>query len=124
MLANTFVSKCNARQVVARKRRQVSVERLLRQKKTVASLCPHCSLPTKRPVKPFEGDGSYGGAGDGTRTRDSLLGRQIVAKSPLACVRLALEERLLILYVIHAHLGQMVKGFSRQIVMDRYLEKV
>ncbi len=55
---------------------------------------------------------------------DSLLGRQIVAKSPLACVRLALEERLLILQVIRAHLGQMVKGFSRQMVMDRYLEKV
>jgi hypothetical protein len=58
------------------------------------------------------------------KVRDILLGRQMVAKSPLACIRLALEERLLILYVIHAHLGQMVKGFLQQIVMDRYLEKV
>ena len=30
------------------------------------------------------------GAGDGTRTRDSLLGRQAVAISPLVCYELAL----------------------------------
>src|SRR5579872_4586541 len=76
MLANTFVWKTNARQVVARKRRQVSVGGLLWQKKTADSIWHHCSLPFKRPVKHFEGDGLEGGAGDGARTRDSLLGRQ------------------------------------------------
>ena len=76
MLANTFVSKCKAGQVVAKKRRQVSVEHLLRQKKTAVSICYHCSLPIKQPVKHFESDGLEDGAGDGARTRDSLLGRQ------------------------------------------------
>jgi len=33
-------------------------------------------------------------AGDGTRTRDSLLGRQGVPKSPLACHKVALEAVL------------------------------
>jgi hypothetical protein len=59
-----------------KKRRQVSVEHLLRQKKTVVSPGHHCSLPMKRPVKHFESDGSKRRAGDGARTRDSLLGRQ------------------------------------------------
>ena len=45
-------------------------------KKTVVSIRHHCSLPIKRPVKHFERGGLYVGAGDGTRTRDSLLGRQ------------------------------------------------
>ena len=53
-------------------------------KKTAVSLCHHCSLPIKRPVKDFESDGLRRGAGDGARTRDSLLGRQAVAFSPLA----------------------------------------
>ena len=76
MLVNTFVKKWNARQVVAKKRRQVSVGRLCDRQKTAVSTDHHCSLVLKLLVKPFEGDGSYGGAGDGTRTRDSLLGRQ------------------------------------------------
>src|SRR6266705_3224729 len=75
-LANTFVWKTNARQVVARKCRQVSVGGLWAMKKTAVSLCYHCSLPIKRPVKHFEGDGLTRRAGDGARTRDSLLGRQ------------------------------------------------
>jgi hypothetical protein len=53
-------------------------------KKTAVSIDHHCSLPIKRPVKHFENDGSEDGAGDGARTRDSLLGRQVVSKSPLA----------------------------------------
>jgi hypothetical protein len=75
-LANTFVWKTNARQVVARKRRQVSVGGLWAMKKTADSICHHCSLPIKRPAKHFESDGSKERAGDGARTRDSLLGRQ------------------------------------------------
>ena len=45
-------------------------------KKTVVSIFHHCSLPIKRPVKHFKSNGSERRAGDGTRTRDSLLGRQ------------------------------------------------
>jgi hypothetical protein len=63
-------------------------------KKTAVSNCHHCSLPIKRPVKHFESDGVRRRAGDGTRTRDSLLGRQIVAASPLARYKVSLEERL------------------------------
>ena len=74
--ANTFVRKRNARQVF--------VERLLRHKKTAVSIDHHCSLVLKLLVKPFEGDGFLLGAGDGARTRDSLLGRQGVTVSPLA----------------------------------------
>jgi hypothetical protein len=48
----------------------------LRHKKTAVSICHHCSLPVKRLVKHFESDGSKRRAGDGARTRDSLLGRQ------------------------------------------------
>ena len=33
--------------------------------------------------KHLQRDGLLRGAGDGARTRDSLLGRQVVAKSPL-----------------------------------------
>jgi hypothetical protein len=57
----------------------VFVERFVRHKKTAASTAHHCSLVLKRPVKDFEGEGSEKGAGDGTRNRDSLLGRQMVA---------------------------------------------
>src|SRR5712692_4156430 len=66
------------------KTRQVSVGRLLRYKKTAVSIGHHCSLAIKRPVKLFESDGLRSGAGDGARTRDSLLGRQVGARSPLA----------------------------------------
>ena len=52
------------------------------------------------------------------RVRDSLLGRQIVAKSPLACVRLALEEPSPIANAIQASLRQMVARVGRQ---DNYL---
>ena len=76
MLANTFVSKCKARQVLARKRRQVSVERLLTQKKNAVSKRSHSLLVVHWPVKRPENDGLRRRAGDGARTRDSLLGRQ------------------------------------------------
>ncbi len=76
VLANTFVIKCNARQVVAKKRRQMFVGGFCDREKTAVSIDHHCSLPIKRPVKHFQRDGSCSGAGDGIRTRDSLLGRQ------------------------------------------------
>ena len=52
-------------------------------KKTAVSICHHCSLPVKRPVKHFESDGFDTRAGDGTRTRDSLLGRQELYQTEL-----------------------------------------
>jgi hypothetical protein len=52
-------------------------------KKTAVSLAQHCSLPFKRPVKHFESDGFDVRAGDGTRTRDSLLGRQELYQTEL-----------------------------------------
>ena len=58
--------------------------------KTAVSLAHHCSLPIKRPVKHFESDGFDARAGDGTRTRDSLLGRQVVTGSPFAWYEVAL----------------------------------
>src|SRR5712692_3969361 len=76
------------------KTRQVSVGRLLRHKKTAVSIGHHCSLAIKRPVKLFESDGLRSGAGDGARTRDSLLGRQSVTGSPLVCSQLALQVHL------------------------------
>jgi len=39
--------------VVARKRRQVSVERLVAHNKTAASICSHCLPVLRRPVKHF-----------------------------------------------------------------------
>jgi hypothetical protein len=84
VLVNTFVNKWSARQVVAKKRRQVFVGGFCEIQKTAVSICHHCPLPFKWPVKHFESDGFDKRAGDGTRTRDSLLGRQVVARTPLA----------------------------------------
>jgi hypothetical protein len=95
----------------------VSVGGLSRHKKTAVSICHHCSLPLKRPVKHFESDGSKRRAGDGARTRDSLLGRQSVTKTPLVYCEMALEERLYIFTVIHAHLRQIVTCILRQMIM-------
>ena len=39
-------------------------------------------LRLKQPVVGLERNGQDHGAGDGTRTRDSLLGRQVIPKSP------------------------------------------
>ncbi len=57
------------------KTRQVFVGDLLINTKTVVSLCLHCSPLVSQPVTRVESDGLVGKAGDGTRTRDSLLGR-------------------------------------------------
>jgi len=82
-LVNTFVNKCKARQVVTQKGRQVFVGDVCDRQKTAVSSGYHCSLVLKRLVKHFESDGSKRRAGDGARTRDSLLGRQAVTKTPL-----------------------------------------
>jgi hypothetical protein len=59
-------------------------KRVVLQKKTAVSPVHHCSLAIKRLVKHFESDGFGRGAGDGARTRDSLLGRQVVTYLSLA----------------------------------------
>jgi hypothetical protein len=59
------------------------------------------------------------GAGDGARTRDSLLGRQIVARSPPASHEMALGEHSYMFTMIHAHLRQMVACILKQMVMDQ-----
>ena len=84
VLVNTFVNKWNARQVFAKKRRQVLVGGFCNTHKTAVSTDHHCPLVLKLLVKPLEGDGSYSGAGDGARTRDSLLGRQVRTKTQVA----------------------------------------
>jgi hypothetical protein len=64
--------------------RQVSVGHCLMEKRIASLAYFYCLLPVKQPVKRQERDDGNVGAGDGTRTRDSLLGRQVVTKTPLA----------------------------------------
>ena len=80
--------------------------------KTAVSICHHCSLPVKRPVKHFESAGLEGRAGDGTRTRDSLLGRQVLTKIPFACYKLALEASSCNLSKWYAQMRQVLIFFS------------
>ena len=61
---------------VCEKRRQVSVGHLRDTGKTAVLMSHHCLLVIKQHVKAPERDGGEEGAGDGARTRDSLLGRQ------------------------------------------------
>jgi len=62
------------------------VEHLLTKKKTAILILFHCSLLLKRPVKHLENNGFSKKAGDGIRTRDSLLGRQEPTKTlPKSC---------------------------------------
>ncbi len=51
------------------------------------------------------------------QTRDNLLGRQIIAISPLVCLRRALEEPSPITHAIQAALRQMVARVERQMVI-------
>ena len=62
-------------------------------------------------------------AGDGTRTRDSLFGRQMVTGSPLACHEMPLGVHSYMFTVIHAHLRQIVARMLRQMVMDQMHRK-
>ena len=71
-----FCQKVECWAGVCEKRRQVSVGHFRDTGKTVVSMCHPCSLVIKRLVKALERDGGEEGAGDGARTRDSLLGRQ------------------------------------------------
>ncbi len=102
---------------VCQKMRQVSVGHGLIGKRIASLSHLYCLLFVKQPVRREKRDDGGSGAGDGTRTRDSLLGRQIVAKSPLTCFRLALEEPSSIAHAIQASLRQMVARIGRQMVI-------
>jgi hypothetical protein len=65
-----------SRQMVASIWRQIVTERKCAHNKTACSGLHHCPLVFKRRMKRFQRDGFLRKAGDGTRTRDSLLGRQ------------------------------------------------
>ena len=84
-----FCQKVKREAGTCQKRRQVSVEHLVRQKRTALLQYFHCSLLLKRPLVGLEQDCRDMGAGDGARTRDSLLGRQGVTKSTLVCYEVA-----------------------------------
>jgi len=58
------------------KTRQGVAERFLAKEKPPPCWLSHRLLVFKRLLKGLQRDGSYVGAGDGARTRDSLLGRQ------------------------------------------------
>src|SRR5258708_6232587 len=91
MACEHFCQKVKCGAGACQKRRQVSVEHHSDHEKTAFSIGHHCSLPIKRLVKHFESDGLGSGAGDGARTRDSLLGRQAVTLSPLVWFTSALQ---------------------------------
>jgi len=69
--------------------RQIVAGRVFAYNKTVCSGLHHCLLVFKQRMKLSQRDGFLLGAGDGARTRDSLLGRQGVTTSPLAWYRSA-----------------------------------
>jgi len=97
----------------------MSLRAFLHNKTPSACLPLHCLVvPNGREIS-LQRDDVHSGAGDGTRTRDSLLGRQVVARSPTACHEMALGERSYISIIIHAHLRQMVACILRQTVMDQ-----
>jgi VIT family len=72
---------------------QVSAGRVFAHNTTACSGLHHCLLVFKQRMKHSQRDGFLRGAGDGTRTRDSLLGRQGVTVSALVCHELALLAR-------------------------------
>jgi hypothetical protein len=63
--------------------RQNVAVRLFAQNKTASCFLLHRLVATNWLQKRLHRDGLQRGAGDGARTRDSLLGRQAVALSPL-----------------------------------------
>jgi hypothetical protein len=63
-------------------------------------------------------------AGDEIRTRDSLLGRQMLTNSPPTYYKLALEEHSRLSDGIHAHLRHIVACFLGQMVMDQFTRKL
>src|SRR6266700_3747929 len=77
------------RQIVATVLRQIVAVRVFAHNKTACSGLHHCLLVFKQRMKLSQRDGFLLGAGDGTRTRDSLLGRQELTRLPLASYELA-----------------------------------
>src|SRR5579885_2171989 len=73
------------------KTRQDVAVRLFTQHKTAFCFPYQRLVATRRLVIGLQRDGLFKRAGDGTRTRDSLLGRQSRIKSPLAYHKLAQE---------------------------------
>src|SRR5260370_23892908 len=74
-----------------RKRGRMSLHAFLRIKTSPPCLPKRCPVVARRLLAGLQRDDVQVGAGDGTRTRDSLLGRQAVALSPLACYTSALQ---------------------------------
>ncbi len=64
----------------------------------------HCLVAPRRLVIGLHRDGLYMGAGDGARTRDSLLGRQSVTRTPLVCYKVALQVHLALTIIFIAPL--------------------
>jgi hypothetical protein len=93
---------CVARQNVAHMTRQNVAVRLFAQNKTVPCFLLHRLVATNWLQKRLHRDGLQRGAGDGARTRDSLLGRQGVTTSPLARYRLAVGADRIGIPVIYA----------------------
>ena len=121
---NTFVSQRQAGQVVPKNGWQVFVGGFFGQNKTVASRVAHISLAIKRPVKRLENDGFLSRAGDGTRTRDSLLGRQEPTRISLAWYRLALQAPSRFGKVFCACLRQDFICISGRLLRLLYLEYI
>src|SRR5260370_24503169 len=82
---------CVARQNVAHIARQNVAVRLFAQNKTAPCFFLHRLVATNWLQKRLHRDGLQRGAGDGARTRYSLLGRQGVTRSPPARYRSADE---------------------------------
>src|SRR6266567_7093592 len=71
------------RQDVARNRGRMSLHAFLPIRKPPPCLPYRCLVVPRRPVIGLHRDGLYTRAGDGTRTRDSLLGRQELYQTEL-----------------------------------------
>ena len=71
-----FCRKVKGEAGVCQNMRQVSVGHRLMRKRIASLAYLYCLLPVKQPIRRQERDDGGSGAGDGTRTRDSLLGRQ------------------------------------------------
>jgi hypothetical protein len=74
----------------------------MQNKKSLLCFCrPNLSVNGKR-------------ARDGTRTRDSLLGRQVVTESPLASYKLALQAARTKIFWLHAPLRKVVSSIRHK----------
>ena len=71
---------CQKRQSVSRIPRQYATMHVFTQKENRLLLLSLARIAPRRLYKRLQRDGSQEKAGDGTRTRDSLLGRKTVAR--------------------------------------------